>query len=198
MPAGPPPATRMRRGVADFAMLPSVALAPGHRVLDAGDADAHVVVPDAGLVAGDAGADVVDAALAGLVGHLGVRDHRPRHAAHVGLSGGKHCLGDLRLVDAAGDEYRQADGSAQRAGLRRHIGVRDLHRRDNVHRAAEALHRAVGGVDVVDRSLCLQRLADGDHLILARDRQAPPRRQRCACRRRGRHPGRCGPRRGAC
>ncbi len=40
----------------------------------------------------------------GLVRHLRVGDHRPRHAAHVGLAGGDDLLGDLRLVDAAGDQ----------------------------------------------------------------------------------------------
>ena len=125
-----------------------------------------MVVPDVGLVAGNAGADLVDASLARLVGHLRIRDHCPRHAAHVGLACSQHTLGDLRLVDAPGYEHRQADCSAQGARLRRHIGMPYLHRRDDVNRAAEALHRAIGGVDVVDSAPCLQCLADGDHLIL--------------------------------
>ncbi len=36
--------------------------------------------------------------------HVGVADHRPRHADKIGRSAGEDLLGILRLIDAACDE----------------------------------------------------------------------------------------------
>ena len=60
-----------------------------------------------------------------LFGHLGIADHRPRHAAHVGRAFGDDALGVLRLVDAAGDEDR---GSRRLLQLAPHR-ARDRHGR---------------------------------------------------------------------
>src|SRR5690606_2055844 len=98
------PAPR-RRGLA--IAIDQLAAAFGE--LDAGDRIAEVEMPDAGLVAADAGADVVEPAGLGLAGHGGVADHRPGHAAEVGLAGGEHLLRLLRLVDPPGDEDRLRD-----------------------------------------------------------------------------------------
>ena len=118
-------------------------------------------MPDAGLVAADAGADVVQLAGLRLARHLGVADHRTRHADHVGLAGCDHLLGVLRLVDAAGDEHRRLDPGFHRCRERRHIGVGDRHRRRDMHRAAEPRRRAGDHVDVV------QRVAERDDRLQA-------------------------------
>ena len=76
---------------------------------------------DAGLVAADAGADVVGPAFPRLVGHLGVADHGPGHAADVGRAPAEDPLGDLGLVDAAGDEdglgHPRPHGGAEGGGV---------------------------------------------------------------------------------
>ena len=100
-----------------------IELAPRLGMLDAGDGIAQMEMPDAGLVAGDAGADVVELAGLGLGRHLGIADHRPGHAAEIGLARGQHLLGDLGLVDAAGDEDRLVHDLAHRGGEGRHIAV---------------------------------------------------------------------------
>jgi hypothetical protein len=60
-------------------------LAAGLGVLDAGDRIAEMEVADAGLVAADAGTDIVELSGLRLVRHLRVADLGARHAAHVGL-----------------------------------------------------------------------------------------------------------------
>ncbi|MNZ79298.1 hypothetical protein D3C78_978990 [compost metagenome] len=92
-------------------------LAAGFRVLDAGNRVAAMEMADARLVAGDAGADVVRAALLGLGRHLGIADQRAGHPAHVGLAGSQDCLGLVRLVDPPGDEHRDAKRTAERPGI---------------------------------------------------------------------------------
>jgi hypothetical protein len=47
-------------------------------------------VVQAGLVAGDAGVDLVLAALRGLVHQFGVGQHRPRHRDQVGVAARQH------------------------------------------------------------------------------------------------------------
>ena len=74
-------------------------LAPGLRMLDAGDRIAHMEMPDASLIARDAGADVVQPSALRLARHFRVADHRAGHADHVGLAGGDDLLAILRLVD---------------------------------------------------------------------------------------------------
>ena len=66
-------------------------------------------VIEAGLVAADAGVDLVRAVLRGLVDELGIGQQRTRHADHVGLAGGEDLLRDLRIVDAIGGAERDLD-----------------------------------------------------------------------------------------
>src|SRR6185369_14681811 len=74
--------------------------AAGLRMLDAGDRVAHVEMADTGLIAGDAGADVIELASLGLARHLRIADQRPGHADHIGLAAGDDLVTILRLVDA--------------------------------------------------------------------------------------------------
>ena len=55
-------------------------------------------------VAGDAAADLDHAALAGLVGELGIGDARPRHSHQVTDPLGEQLLGHHRVVDPAGEQ----------------------------------------------------------------------------------------------
>ena len=63
-------------------------------------------VTDASLVAADAGADVVELSVTRLGRHGLVGDHGAGHAADIGHAFGQNLFGNLRLVDAAGDEDR--------------------------------------------------------------------------------------------
>ena len=104
----PPDLRRCQRAVGE--------LAASLGMLDAGDGEADLHMPDAGLVAGDAGADVVAAICPRLRRHLGIADHRAGHAAHIGGAVGDDALGFLRLIDAAGDEDRLAQALLQLHG----------------------------------------------------------------------------------
>jgi hypothetical protein len=74
-------------------------LAPGTRVLRAGDRDSQVIVGDAG-VAADAAEDVLDAAICRLARKVRIRDERARHAHGSGHAVGDHPIGSLRVDDA--------------------------------------------------------------------------------------------------
>ena len=138
-------------------------LPSGFGVLDAGDRVPALEAPDAGLVAADAGADVVDRATAGLFGHVGVADQGPRHAAGVGLAFGQHLFGLLRLVDASGHDHRLAQGLPEPRGLGRKVGVRHRHGRHDVDGPAERGRGAGGDAEVV--GLGLHRLAGRQDLV---------------------------------
>ena len=92
-------------------------------------------MPDTGLIAGDAGADVIGPVLLRLARHFGIADHRPRHAAHVGGAVCDQCLGLLRLVDAPGDEDRDGQRRLDPPCLGTQIGRRIGHRRHDMDRA---------------------------------------------------------------
>ena len=117
---------------------------------------------NARLIAADAGADVVETAGLSFIGHLGIGNHGSRHAAHVGEAVAENLLGDLRLIDAPGDEDRQSDGSAKGARLWRHVTRRDFHRRHHVDRPTETRHRAGRHVYIVERAAAFQLLARSD------------------------------------
>jgi hypothetical protein len=72
--------------------------------LYARDRGVQLDVADTGLIAGDAGPDVIEPPFTSLLRHLGIGDHRAGHAAHVGLFGGYDPIGDLRLIDPPGNE----------------------------------------------------------------------------------------------
>ena len=76
------------------------------RVDQAGSDLAAKGVVQTGLVAADAGVDVLCAARGSLVDELRVCQEGARHAHHVGLATGQHFFGHLRGVDAVGGHQR--------------------------------------------------------------------------------------------
>ena len=112
-------------------------LPPALRVLDAGDGVAGVEVPDAGLVAGDAGADLVQAPRRGLLRQQRVRDQGARHRDGVGLAQLQDVLRLLWLVDAPRDQDGDADPGARERRQRCGVRVRHRHRRHDVVRARQ-------------------------------------------------------------
>ena len=106
MPPTPPPITITRRGCLRGAMMSVPELAAGHRVLNAGDPVMRETMTDTGLVAADAGPDVVAPALPRLGREIGVADQRPCHAHHIGIAVVQNLFGGLRLVDPSGDKNR--------------------------------------------------------------------------------------------
>ncbi len=72
-------------------------------------------------------------------------------------------FGDLRLVDAAADEYRDRDPCLHRRGEGRDVGGADRHRRDDVDGAAIARRGAGDDVDVVEAAGRRQHRADVEH-----------------------------------
>ena len=140
-------------------------LAPGLRALNAGDGIAHDQVADTGLVAADAGADVVEPAGGCLVRHLRVADHGPGHAAHVGLAAGDHLLGDLGLVDAPGHQHGLGDLGLDRRREGCGIACLEGHLRHHVDDPRHALHGAGGDVEVVEQPIRIDGLADLDDLV---------------------------------
>jgi hypothetical protein len=117
-------------------------------------------VVQAGLVAADAGVDLVLAALARLVHQLGVGQHRPRHRHQVGIAAGQHVLGHLRHVDAVAGDHRHLQLAAQPAGDLREGRARH-HRGDGRHRR---LVPAEMGADDVGAG-AHHRMAERDDLV---------------------------------
>ena len=91
------------RGGAQIDQLGFVA---GARVHQAGGALELEGMIQAGLVAGDAGVDLVGAAFGGLVDELRVRQQRPGHGHRVRLAAGDDALGGVRIVDPVGGHHR--------------------------------------------------------------------------------------------
>ena len=144
-------------------------LAAGLGVLDARDRESFQHMADTGLIAGDTGANIVEAAGRRLRRHIGIADHRPGHADHIGLAGGQDLFGGLRLVDPPGDEHRQAGIGFDRGRERRDVSVVDRHRRHDMNRAGEPGGGPGGDVDVVDHTVIGdgggERGGDLDHLV---------------------------------
>src|SRR6185437_15700431 len=124
--------------------------APADRVLNTGDRIALVEVPDAGLVAGNAGADVFGRAASRLVGHFRIADQRPRHAAHVGVIPGNDGFRILRLVDPARHEHRNPGLALDAGRIGNDVPGFHGHGRRDVDGAAEARGSAERDVHVVD------------------------------------------------
>ena len=99
-------------------------LIPGGRRLQAADSPAEGDPADAALVAGDALADVLLPALAGLVGQFRIGDQGPDHVDHIPLSVLQDFFGQAGIIDAVGgvdrkfhyrpDPGRQGQGIGQR------------------------------------------------------------------------------------
>ena len=89
----------------------------------------------AGLVAGDAGVDLVLAAFERLVDQIGIGQHRPRHRNEIGMAGGQHLFRYIRHVDAVRRDHRNAHmlpdaprhfgkgGARHHGGDGRHLGL---------------------------------------------------------------------------
>ncbi len=84
-------------------------LVAGTRVDQAGGDLAAEGVVQAGLVAADAGVDLIGPAGGGLVDEVGVGQQRARHRHHVRLTRGQDLLAHFRRVDAVGGDQRQLD-----------------------------------------------------------------------------------------
>jgi hypothetical protein len=93
----------------------------GARVHQAGRDLAAEGVVQAGLVAADAGVDLIGFARSGLGHEVGVGQEGARHAHHVGVAFGQHGLGHLGRVDAVGGHQRDAHLALE---LFRHPGKR--------------------------------------------------------------------------
>ena len=94
-PAGPAPTTATRFFRA--AGFSTISVSWQARGLTRHDAICRVkIVVEAGLVAGDAGVDLVGAARRRLVHEVRVGEKRPRHRHHVGVAAREHVLGHRR------------------------------------------------------------------------------------------------------
>ena len=140
-------------------------LSTGLGMLNARDRIARLHVADAGLIAADAGADVVGASLPRLVGHLRIADLGAGHAAHVGLAGADDLLAHLRLIDAPRHEYRPGHPGLHRRRVGCDVGVVDPHRRDHVNRAGKGRGGAGDHVEVVDGGSAVEGDASLGHLV---------------------------------
>ena len=69
---------------------------------------------NAGLIASNAGTDVVKPACLCLPGHLTVTDKRACHAAHVSSALGNDLLGNLGLIYTPGGDDGQVRGLSDR------------------------------------------------------------------------------------
>ena len=137
-----------------------LSLVAGARIDQAADQLAGEGVVEAGLVAGDAGVDLVLAALTRLGHQVRVGQHRPRHRDEVGVAARQHFFGDGGHVDAVGGDHRHVQDLAQPAGDLREGGARD-HGGDGRHLGL--VPAEVGGDDV--HPLGFQRLGQHDHLF---------------------------------
>ena len=118
---------------------------------------------DAGLVAGDAGADVVQLVVLRFVGHFRVANQGARHAAHVGLAIFNNEVGVLWLVDAPCNQHRYVQCVFEYFGLLGNIARFECHRRRNVYRATQACGCAQSQVHIVQ--MRLQSLTNGQYLV---------------------------------
>ena len=102
-------------------------LVAGTRVDQAAGQLAAEGVVQAGLVAADAGVDLVGTAGGRLVDEVRVGEERAGHGHHVGVTFGQYLLGDFRRVDTVGGAQRDADlalelGGDLGEGRARHLG----------------------------------------------------------------------------
>ena len=102
-------------------------LVAGARVHQAGRDLAGEGVVQAGLVAADAGIDLIGPALFGLAHEQRVGQEGAGHRDHVAIAVGQQLLGDLGRVDAVGGHQRNADLAHQlprdpAEGRARHLG----------------------------------------------------------------------------
>ena len=87
----------------------NLGLVAGAGIDEAGGQAACEGMVEAGLVAGDAGGDLVGAPCARLGHEIGIGEEGARHAHHVGRAVGKDRFGDLGRIDAVGGDERHPD-----------------------------------------------------------------------------------------
>ena len=117
-------------------------------------------VVQTGLVAADAGVDVLCPARSRFVDEIRVRKERARHAHHVGVALGQHGLGHVGRVDAVGGHQRDAHLALE---LFRHPGERGARHLGGDGGNAR-LVPADAGVQDGDASL-FERLRELDHFL---------------------------------
>ncbi|MNT13538.1 hypothetical protein D3C72_1485120 [compost metagenome] len=108
---------------------------------------------NAGLVTGDAGADILGMAAVGLVGHLWVADQGAGHATDIGLPAGQNQFGFLRLVDTPGDEQRYRQAGLEGPGFTGEVRSFNGHGRDDMHRPPERCRGTGDDMHIVQRAL---------------------------------------------
>ena len=101
----------------DHRLQHQLGLVPRAGVDQAAGALAVEDLVQAGLVAGDAGDDLVAAALGELVRQLGVGQQRPGHGDEIGLAVGEDLLGDGGGMDPVGGDHRHVHQLAQGGGV---------------------------------------------------------------------------------
>ncbi len=84
-------------------------LVAGAGVDQAGRALQRKRMIEAGLVAGDAGVDLLGVPGRRLVDEIRVSEKRPRHRNHVGITTADYVVGDLRVINAVGGYQRQGN-----------------------------------------------------------------------------------------
>ncbi len=89
-------------------------------------------VVQTGLIAANAGIDLIGSAFGGLTHQLCIGQERPGHRHHIRIAGGKDFLGDCGHVDAVGGNERNAQGLL-------HLG-RDLDKSAAGHRCGDGRH----------------------------------------------------------
>ena len=136
-------------------------LVAGARIDQAGGDLAAEGVVQAGLVAADAGVDIVGLALGGLAHKFCIRQERAGHGDHVGHAVGQNLLGHFRRVDAVGGHQGNAHLALEllrdpgKSGAR-HLGGDGRNAR---------LVPANAGVQNAD-ARCFQRLGQLHHFFL--------------------------------
>ena len=85
-----------------------------------------------GLVATNAGANIVGASIGHLVDEVGVANKRARHSDHVRLTRIDHLLGKLWLIDAPRHQHWLVDCLFQAGGIIGNKAMRDRHRGEHV------------------------------------------------------------------
>ena len=113
-----------------------------------------------GLVAGDAGIDLVLAPLQRLLHQIGISQHRPRHADQISVPTLQHLFSHIGHVDAVGSDHRHADVLAQAP---RHAGKGRARHHGGDGRHLSFMPAEVGGDDRGARPL--HALGEVNHLF---------------------------------
>ncbi|GAA0823280.1 hypothetical protein GCM10009525_12920 [Streptosporangium amethystogenes subsp. fukuiense] len=132
----------------------------------AGDRQAALQPPDAALVAGQARAGLVRAALHRLADQVGVGDVRPRQPHQVGLTGGDQLDGLGKAVEPAHREHGQAgEAPLEQCGVVPERRVAEAHVGHLRRQRVAAVVGRVADVHVDERELIAQQPDDLQHVL---------------------------------